>query len=153
MIFKIKPIGFRFIPLVVFLNGMSPYLSLKTQTSLSMFSNLRTEGGISNHLFMPKSLQINGLEKDLVKIIATDLNELKQYTHNKQYITYFEFRRIISEAKTNLYVNYMRNDQPQTVKIVDGSSTKPELLVPHNWVLTKFVRFRPIDKGACLCKH
>jgi hypothetical protein len=151
--FRIRPVGFWFVPLLILLNGMSPYLGLKTQTSFSMFSNLRTEGGISNHIFMPSSLQINDLQKDLVEIKATDLNEMKQYISNDQYITYFEFQRIVSEANKNFYVNYMRNNQPQSIKMLNNISTKPELQIPHNWIVGKLVRFRPIDKGVCLCKH
>jgi hypothetical protein len=33
-----------FLPLLVLLNGLNPYLGLRTQLSFSMFSNLRTEG-------------------------------------------------------------------------------------------------------------
>jgi hypothetical protein len=32
------------VPIAVFLNGVMPYLGLKTETSWAMFSNLRTEG-------------------------------------------------------------------------------------------------------------
>ena len=37
------------IPLVFFLNGISPYLGLKTEGSISMFSNLHVEGRTTNH--------------------------------------------------------------------------------------------------------
>ena len=36
-----------------FLNGASPYLGFKTGQTISMFSNLITEGGRSNHLIVP----------------------------------------------------------------------------------------------------
>ena len=38
------------VPALFFLNGMSPYLGLKTESSMAMFSNLHTEGGQTNHL-------------------------------------------------------------------------------------------------------
>ncbi|MEO1324983.1 MAG: hypothetical protein AAFV59_18485, partial [Pseudomonadota bacterium] len=38
------------VPLLYFLNGWSPYLGLKTESSLAMYSNLHTEGGQTNHL-------------------------------------------------------------------------------------------------------
>ena len=37
--------AFLVFPLLVLLNGLSPYFGLKTQTAFSMFSNLRPEGG------------------------------------------------------------------------------------------------------------
>lgn len=41
------------LPLLLFLSCWSPYVGLKTESSIAMFSNLHTEGGVSNHLIMP----------------------------------------------------------------------------------------------------
>lgn len=41
------------IPAIALVNGATPYLGLKTVSNYSMFSNLRTEGGQTNHLLMP----------------------------------------------------------------------------------------------------
>ena len=38
------------LPLLYFANGWSPYLGLKTESSIAMYSNLHTEGGETNHL-------------------------------------------------------------------------------------------------------
>ena len=38
-------------PVLVLLNGLCPYIGLKTETSFTMFANLRTEEGLANHLF------------------------------------------------------------------------------------------------------
>lgn len=51
-------------------------LGLRTQLSFSMFSNLRTEGGISNHLFMPRLLSLGIYPEDRVEILTTDDAEL-----------------------------------------------------------------------------
>lgn len=155
-IFSVRPIALWVIPIVVLFNGMNPYLGLKTQTSFSMFSNLRTEGGISNHLFIPSSLLVKTLQSDLIEILETDLKELKEFTSNNQLITYFELRRTISEANmvnSNFYVNYIRADERHTVTVANNISSDTVLTTPHSWMATKFVRFRPIDKGPCLCKH
>ena len=40
-------------PAVLFLSCTSPYIGLKTESSIAMFSNLHTEGGVSNHLLFP----------------------------------------------------------------------------------------------------
>ncbi|GAB3298669.1 hypothetical protein [Hymenobacter tenuis] len=151
--FGIRPAAFWLIPLLVLFNGMSPYLGLKTQTSFSMFSNLRTEGGISNHLLLPATLQLTSLEHDLVDISDTNLETLKPFVADHQLITFFEFQRIVSAADTDFYARYVRNQHPYTLRVTQGVSNQPELLVPHNWLLAKLVRFRPIDKGPCLCKH
>src|SRR6185295_16640158 len=41
------------VPAVALINGATPYLGLKTVANYSMFSNLRTEGGRTNHLLVP----------------------------------------------------------------------------------------------------
>ena len=152
-LFRVRPAAFWLVPLLVFFNGMNPYLGLKTQSSFSMFSNLRTEGGTSNHLLIPNLLQVTYLQHDLVDVTDTDLNALKRFVANDQLITYFEFRRIASETKTNFYANYIRKQQTQTLSVRNGISNRPELTTPHHWLIGKLVRFRPVDKGPCLCKH
>ena len=51
------------LPVLVVLNGSSPYLGLKTETSFAMFSNLRTIGGLSNHLLVGAGVQVFDYQK------------------------------------------------------------------------------------------
>jgi hypothetical protein len=44
-LFRFRPQVLILIPMLYFLNGASPYLGLKTESTVSMFSNLHTEGG------------------------------------------------------------------------------------------------------------
>jgi hypothetical protein len=55
----IRPVytGLVVIPLVLILNGISPYLGLRTGTSFDMWSNLQTFAP-DNHLIMPASLNL-----------------------------------------------------------------------------------------------
>ncbi len=57
--------------LAVFLNGLAPYVGLKSTLSYAMYSNLRTEDGGTNHLFLPASLQVFDHQRDLVTIHAS----------------------------------------------------------------------------------
>lgn len=52
---------------VMMVVGMSPYLGLRTQFALSMFSNLRTEPGEWNHLLIPERMRLAPLQDDLVQ--------------------------------------------------------------------------------------
>jgi len=54
-----------------FLNGASPYLGFKTGQTISMFSNLITEGGRSNHLFVP-NIRLFDYQYRIVDHIETD---------------------------------------------------------------------------------
>ncbi|MCZ6525384.1 MAG: hypothetical protein O6928_02310 [Gammaproteobacteria bacterium] len=151
---------------VVVINGFSPYLGLKTQTSFAMYSNLRTEGGVNNHVFMP-ALRLANYQDDLVEIVETDHPVLKhlitksalkdrEQIERKLSLVYFEFRRIISETDPNVdfYVNYRRDDNLQLYKCCDENTPKSELSRPHPIVLAKLLRFRPVFTGeASYCQH
>ena len=78
-------------PALLVLNGMSPYLGLKTETSFSMFSNLRTEGKQPNHLFVPSWIKLTALQDDLVEVSASDNRVLQDYANSKSLLPYFEF--------------------------------------------------------------
>ncbi|MFT2008027.1 HTTM domain-containing protein [Pontibacter sp. 13R65] len=152
--FAIRPAALWVFPALVLFNGMNPYLGFKTQTSFSMFSNLRTEGGYSNHLFIPTNLHLTNLQEDLIEIVETDLEELRLYKEKEQYITFFELRRIVSaNLNEDFHVDFLRDGQLQQLSVQNGVASQPDLAYPHNYLTSKFVRFRPIDKGACLCKH
>jgi len=56
------------LPLVVFGVGLLPHLGIKNTQAFAMFSNLKTGGGTSNHLFIPSSWQISDNLNDLVTI-------------------------------------------------------------------------------------
>ena len=51
------------LPLVLFINGFSPHLGLKSTLSYAMFSNLRAEGGTTNHLLFRRRCRSGILKK------------------------------------------------------------------------------------------
>jgi len=140
-------------PGLVALNGFSPYLGLKTETSFSMFSNLRTEGGQNNHLFMPDFTQTTGWQDNLVKVRDSDLREFDKYTKNGQLITLFEFQRITSTKKRDFFVDYELNGQPARLEVKAGKPNNAALVQPHSWLQYKLLYFRPVYEKECLCQH
>jgi len=61
------------IPLLALVNGATPYLGLKTVANYSMFSNLRTEGGQTNHFLIPAGqLFVADYQNDLVRLAIID---------------------------------------------------------------------------------
>ena len=61
------------LPLVLVLHGLTSHVGLRTAGNFSMFSNLRTEGGVSNHLILPEPpLRLGGYQEDLVTILEID---------------------------------------------------------------------------------
>jgi hypothetical protein len=83
-------------PALVILNGVAPYFGFKTETSLAMFSNLRTEDGVTNHLFIPTSWQLADYQKGLVEITRSDLPEFRKLADDGYSLTRFEFERMLA---------------------------------------------------------
>lgn len=70
---RLRPAWLLVVPLLAFLNGSTAYLGLKTVANYSMFSNLRTEEGRTNHLIPAVgALEMTGILRDTV-----DLHELR----------------------------------------------------------------------------
>jgi hypothetical protein len=137
---------------VVFLNGMNPYVGLKTETAFTMYSNLRTEGGGTNHLFMPSSLKIAGFQEDLVEVLDSDNPRLREFAGGNYLLTYFEFRRLASGIQGDFTVGYLRNGDKRSFVRKDGVASDPELVQPHPVLLAKLLYFRPVRKnndGRC----
>jgi hypothetical protein len=141
------------IPLFVVISGISPYLGLKTETSWSMYSNLRTETR-PNHIFVPRWLTISGYQGDLVTILETSHPELKTYQQQGLLLTYFEFRRICSATTEDFRVAYERDGQVRTLEVIDGVSNASLATRPHPWLADRLLRFRPVDEGDHMqCRH
>ena len=64
---------------VVAVNGLAPYLEVKTANSWNMYSNLAIVNGDSNHLLIRSGLPIFGGHGDLVEILSSDDPGLARY--------------------------------------------------------------------------
>jgi hypothetical protein len=61
------------IPAVALVNGITSYLGLKTVANYSMFSNLRTEGGQTNHFLIPAGrFFLANYQNDLARVQYLD---------------------------------------------------------------------------------
>ena len=60
------------VPCLLFINGATPHLGIKNGAAFNMYSNLATEGGISNHALIPSGVQISGTLADMVHIDETN---------------------------------------------------------------------------------
>jgi hypothetical protein len=141
------------IPSLVLLNGLNPYLGLRTQLSFSMFSNLRTEGGISNHLFMPRLLSLGAYQEDLVEILTADDPDLAEFPRRQLLLPYFEFHRLVS-GLDDVSVTYLRGGERHTFECSSGQCNDAELARPPSGLGARLLYFRPVDKGPrMLCRH
>lgn len=58
---------------VLFLTCLSPYVGLKTESSIAMFSNLHTEGGVTNHLLFSKPPYLFDYQQEVVELVDSSL--------------------------------------------------------------------------------
>ena len=135
-------------PILFFLNGFGPYLGWKTESSISMFSHLHTEGSRTNHLMFNKLPQIFDYQKKLVKIISSPHPKMQHFAENGNLLVYFELRRFVT----------LNPGIPVTYEI-DGVSyqhdeNNTDNIKPVPWWLHKMLLFKPVDNNwPKVCTH
>lgn len=139
------------IPAIVFVNGTLPYLGLKTENSYAMFSNLRTEGGKTNHFIVPVSAQMFDYQKQVVQILSATDPALQKLADNGVALVLFEFRNYVSKHQPE-YIKYLLNGE---MKIYGSSIPASQRALGENpYVLRKLMKFRPfVMEGPQPCKH
>ena len=138
---------------LVFVNGFGPYLGLRTESSFSMFSNLHTENGVSNHLIVPSRIQITNWQRDLVEIVDSNNAELNKTRDNRQLVVFLELCRVRSVEGANFWVQFRTNGILQTF-----DARRPETLgtIPMLNALERcYLFFRPVERDYAhvRCKH
>jgi len=95
------------IPLFTFVYGLFPHIGLKNIQVMAMYSNLKTEGGVSNHLFIPSSLQVFDKLNNLVEIKSSSLRGLDKFSG---YTTMRPISNTTIKYPKN-YINYQKNKE------------------------------------------
>ena len=85
------------VPLLVFGNGLTPYLELKTAYGFNMYSNLVTAGGSTNSFLVPRTFPIHGDAGDLVRIEHTDDGVLRLYATLHYDVPYLSLRTYLAD--------------------------------------------------------
>jgi hypothetical protein len=142
------------VPALVLLGGLAPYVGFKTVSCFSMFSNLRTEGGVTNHVFLGSG-RLLPLDADLVEILDSSSPSLRQIGEDHVRIAYFEFRRLgtpwsqlyrsVKPDENNapdFWVQYRRHGQVKRISRADNPHAE-EFQAPP-WILNKALAFRPV---------
>ena len=141
--------------LLVALNGVSPYVGLKTHHNFAMFSNLRTEAGLSNHLIVPANVPKFGYQDDEVRIIESNVPHMPISADGERW-TWFEFTRLIHEfgQSGDTAVVYSRNGGPTRSVSRESNPADPAFDPPSKWARF-FWLFKaiPADDQPCPCRH
>jgi hypothetical protein len=133
-------------PACVFLIGCLPYLGLGTDRTWGMYSNLRVEGGTTNHLIVPATSQRFGFQRDLVAVKTSSAPGLQSLATHGQVVPWVEFRARVAEAMVRaggqVGVTYVRAGRMHQVdRVADDSLLARPVSIWHR----KLWRFRPVE--------
>jgi hypothetical protein len=131
------------------LDGVCPYIGLKTDSSFAMFSNLRTEPGFANHLLIPHGPHPFGFQRDLVHIVESSDSMLARSARQHELVPFFTLRARVSSlaasGRRNVHVVFERGG---VLYDVERAESMAELSRPYPLLVRKTMKFRPIDPRA-----
>ena len=133
------------VPLLVVLNGLTPYVELKTQASWNMYANLRTAGGESNHLLVRRTLPISSPQDDLVEVVGTADPLLGTY-RDRGFLLPVRTVRAYFESRPDVGAELLVGDDPVTVRAGEPIPARLGEPVP-GWVERWFV-LRAVDADS-----
>ena len=141
------------LPILLFFNGVTPYLGLKTATNFSMFSNLRITGTENNSILIPNNFPLVKHSSDIIEIVESNDAGMMKIKNNNEKLTFFEFQRWIHEqnelSKTRTI--YIHN-QKTIILNLPHDKLKPEYN-QISWLEKKLFIYRNIPKdGPCICQ-
>lgn len=142
------PAALALFPSLLVLNGLCPYLGLKTETSFAMFSNLRTEGELGNHLLLRRAPRLAAFQEGLVKVLDSSDPGLSRFARSPLLFVFFEFRDQASR-RPEASVRYLRHGRVHDVpRIADD----PLLAEPPPAWQRRLLLFRLVDPAG-RCRH
>lgn len=150
-----RPKSLWLLPVLISMNGFSPYLGSKTQTSFAMFSNLRTEDDRPNHLLLGGFPQIWNYQRDIVEIVSSDHLALDRLRQDGLELPYFELQSYLRSIKGDFDVVYRRNGEIMHLqRMVTRILGDSDPLQSPPYLSRKWLRFRPFNAGPKMeCRH
>jgi len=132
---------FAIVPLLVLVNGLTPYLEVKTGYGWNMYANLRTVDGDSNHLLVRRTFPLTDEQRDVVEILETSSPVLRRYGETGYGLTWRQLRAYVAQHP-DIRITYRRGDE--TVAL-ERASEHPELVEPVPAWREKLQLFRAVD--------
>lgn len=129
------------IPLLALLNGVTPYVGVKTAYSWNMYSNLVTAPGRSNGLLVPTSWQWTSRQRDLVRVVDSSDASLRLYA-TEGYLLTMTALRSYTASHPDTSLTYERDGVRVTVP---STAADPLLSRPVGEWEKRVFAYRSID--------
>lgn len=140
-------------PLAVLLNGVCPYVGSKTETAFAMYSNLRTEGGRTNHLLIAWPLELFDYQTDLATIESSSDPQLAALAEKTYPVPFYVLRKRVAELREagakDVAIAFERGG---VRTVVAAAERDLGLFEAPSYFERKFLRFRdilPLDANTC----
>lgn len=131
-----SPVAWLLVGLVA-LNGLSPYMEMKTANSWNMYSNLSVVDGESNHLIIRNGIPMSTAQRDAVEILATNDPGLATYIDSGYLLPRRNFLNYLADHP-EAEVEYRQGD---LVRSATGAEIGSELPI----LIEKFALIRAIE--------
>lgn len=138
------------VPALAALNGITPYVGVKTGNSWNMYSNLVTADGYENHLVVPTWWRWTDRQDDLVRIIGSSDPLLDAYARSGFLVPMINLRDHLSRSGP-VSLQFVRlgavpgDSGADTVVRVDDTRAEPELSRPLSSWERRLFAYRLID--------
>jgi len=144
-----QPLWVYALPAILFIMCLSPYVGLKTESSIAMFSNLHTEGGTTNHLMFGKPPYVFDYQKDVAEIISSSSPELQAVAAKHDGMVWFALVQYL-RANPNHWATYRHNGAVFEKITAQTLATEPK----PNLLERKFLIFKTVDfDRPKVCTH
>jgi hypothetical protein len=123
---------------ITVLNGLTPYLEVKTAFGFNMYANLVTAQGATNHFIVPATLPIRDGYDRPVEIVSSSDPALLYYPRYGYLVAWPQFRIYVADHP-GIEVSYRRGSESFEYPGSDGELSEP---VPWWW---RWLPLRAID--------
>lgn len=144
-----QPLWLYVFPLVLFLSCLSPYVGLKTESSIAMFSNLHTEAGETNHLMFGTPPYLFDYQRDVALIVEASNPALQQVAAKQDGMVWFALQQYL-RSNPNEWVTFRRDG------VLHERATAASIahLPQPNGLERKFLIFKSVDfDRPKVCTH
>ena len=143
------PLWLYAVPAVLFVISAAPYVGLRTEASIAMFSNLHTEGGTTNHLVITKPWDVFPYQRDVAMIKASSDPDLQSYADRNLGLVMFTLNEKLLKKPghwVTFELNGVRHERATAASL--GSHTHA-----NAWE-RKLLIFKPVDYSRPkVCTH